>query len=157
MRKFGQLTVGSLVGVALALGAGGIAAAAPAPTTGATITTAPSTTVPSTAAPSTKTPAHGNVLTGSEIWWIVKSHHSISCQHAARQLQRVRAADSAAAKRMRVWQAKQTADQKSKNRNAAKRTKVSVGKVKGFQKLQTEGQALIRRINAKCSVNNSAA
>jgi hypothetical protein len=168
MRTLGTLTAGSLVGLALTLGVGGVAMAAPATTVGTTITSTPSTTAASpgstTTTPAT-TPsgspatskAKPNTLTGTEIWRIVRPHHLISCAHASKQLQRVRSAVTAATKRAARWQTKQGKDEKIEGTNAARRTKVSSGRVKGFQKLEADGQALIRRIDAKCSLTSATA
>ncbi len=176
MRKITRLTAGSVVGVLLTVGAGGIADAAPvttttspstsSPTTSAPTTTSPSTTSPSTSSPTTSspatyaspaTPAKAKALTGNEIWWIVHPRHGVDCAHAAKQLPRVRRADAAAAKRLGRWQTRQSADQKSQGAHAARRSKVSSGKVKGFQKLEQDGQALIRRIQTKCSLTSGGA
>jgi hypothetical protein len=87
----------------------------------------------------------------------VKPHHAIDCGHAAKQVQRVRAADAAAVKRLARWQAKNTTDQRNLTTNAVKLTKESSGKVKGFQRLEQDGQALLRRIDAKCSLTSPTA
>ncbi len=182
MRKITKLTAGSVVGVLLSVGAGGIAAAAPVTTTTSPTTTSPTTTSPTASSPSTSSPGTSSptttsptttspgsssptapakdkakALTGNEIWWIVHPDHGVNCAHAAKQLQRVRQADAAAAKRLGRWQTRQSAHQKSPGAHAATRNKVSSGKVKGFQKLEQDGQALIRRIETKCSVTSGGA
>jgi len=164
--------VGSLTGLTLVLGLSGIAAAAPVTTVGATVppgpsTTAPSTTAPSTTAPSASTPSTTTpsaaessppkVLTGNEIWWIVRPHHVIDCAHAAKQVQRIRTAVLAAGKRAARWQVLSGTEKKVQGTNAAKRAKVSSGRVKGFQKLEQDGATLIARIGAKCSVTSTTA
>jgi hypothetical protein len=182
MRRFATLTVGSLTGLSLVLGLSGMAAAAPVTTVGATVPTSPSTTGPSTTSPSTTSPSTTGpsttgpsttspstpapapakssppkVLTGNEIWWIVRPHHVIDCVHAAKQVQRIRTAESAAGKRAARWQVISGAEQKVHGTIAAKRAKVSSGRVKGFQKLAQDGAALIARIDAKCSVTSTTA
>jgi hypothetical protein len=183
MKRIGKLTVGTIVGVALTIAIGGAAGAAPATTTGVSTPSAtppsgappstaptsippttaapsaasPSTTSPGSPAPSASAPAKPKVLTGNEIWWIVRPGHVIYCAHAAKQVQRVRAADNAAAKRLSRWQTQQSKDLKIRYKNAAKRTKASSGKVKGFQKLEQEGQALISRIDTKCRLTSTTA
>jgi hypothetical protein len=153
MRKIGVLAVGGLVGTALTFGVGGVAVAAPT-TTAPPPTASPSTTTPSTSTPSTKNKV-AHVLTGGDIWRIVHPP-AIDCAHAAKELKRVRAADAAAAKRTTHWQTRMGKDQKSQGQrqstNAARRTKKSSGRVRGLQKLEQDGQALIRRIDAKCDV-----
>jgi hypothetical protein len=128
-------------------------------------TTGPSTTGPSTIGPSTtgpttpspsSTPKKPAALTGRQIWWIVRPGHGVDCPHAAKQVQRVRTAVAAAEKRLGRWQAKQSTLRQNQTKSTARRSKASSGKVKGFQKLDQEGQALIRRIDAKCSLTSPA-
>jgi len=162
MTTIRTLTVGGLVGVALTLGLAGVASATPTSSTAGTSTTATSTTTPSGSHSTTSAPPR--VLTGPEIWRIVRPRHGISCAHAAKQVQRVKQAESAAAKRMTRHQAKASRQQakasrqqakashqqSSGSRHATKRTTHTTAKVSGFQKLHSEGQALIKRIEAKC-------
>jgi hypothetical protein len=155
MTRIGKLAVGSLVGVALTLGMSGVAVAAPvsSTTTGSTSTTTGSTP---TTTPSQTGKSKPQALTGREIWRIVRPHHAIDCAHASAQLKRVQRADAAAAKRLGRWQAKNGVDQKSQGTHAARLLKQSTGKVKGFQKLEQDGQALMARIDAKCGVSSSS-
>ena len=149
MRKIGKVTVGGLVGLALTVCAGGMAGAAPATTTGSNVT---STTVAPGTAPAKKAV---HVLTGGEIWRIVQPHRTIDCAHAAKQLKRLRAADAAAAKRLGHWQTKQATDQKVHGPDAGTADEGVAGRVRGFHKLELDGQALIRRIDAKCECRHS--
>ncbi|HXR27127.1 MAG TPA: hypothetical protein VN771_04635, partial [Candidatus Baltobacteraceae bacterium] len=63
---------------------------------------------------------------------------------------RVRAADAAAGKRMGRFQTMASTFQSKKSPHAATRVKHSSAQVRGFQKLESAGQALIKRIEAKC-------
>jgi hypothetical protein len=184
MRKIGKFALGSLVGATLTLGVGGIASAASAapsggltvtsttPDPGTPTTTAPTTTGPTTTAPSTSTRpkrshaksskrSKSRVLTGHEIWEIVKPGHQITCAHATGQLKRIAAADAAAARRGTRWQKRDSEKQTAQNRNSTnqsaltsrhltKQVKLAGVKVRSWQTLQNDGQALIKKIEAKC-------
>jgi len=185
MTKFGKLVVGTIVGAALTLGMSGVALAAPvtsttagspsttAGTTGttspstsqpSTSTTLPATTLPSTTPPSTTSPtppAQGGLSksltrTASQIYRIVRPRHPIDCARSAQELKKVRSADAAAAKRLGRWQGKNSADTKSQGKHAAVRVKHASKKVRVFQKLEQDGQALIARIDTKCGSANSS-
>jgi hypothetical protein len=140
------------------------------PTTPATSTPAK----PKSTAPKKKHGRRSHVLTGNEIWRIVKPGHHINCAHSAQQLKRVKAADAAAAKRQTRWQRKSSTEQTHQSRIAqvrksassqsasassttskrttwlAKRTKKAGTKVHSWQKLQQDGAALIKRIETAC-------
>jgi hypothetical protein len=156
MTNIRKLTVGSIVGVTLTLGLGGVASAAPVAPTGATATTTPSS-------PPSSSSAHPHILSGPEIWLIVEPHHRIQCSHAAKEIKRVQKADAAAARRLTHGQTRSanaqkasTTAKKSKAHHAARRVKHSAAKIRGFQKLQSEGQALISRIEKNCAVSGPA-
>ena len=51
---------------------------------------------------------------------------------------------------------KNSADVKSKGKHAVVRVKHTSDKVRAFQKLEQDGQALIARIDAKCGAANSS-
>jgi hypothetical protein len=163
MKRFQKSVVGGLLAVTLTLGVSGVALAA---TTGSTTSTSPSTTSPSTSSPSTTSPsssgpsksrsAKTNVLTGNEIWRIVEPHHRIYCADAAKEIKRIQVADAAAARRASADESRTTNGPRDNGhalhgRNAARRAKRNAAAVRGFQKLQQDGLALIARIDAKCS------
>ncbi len=73
MKRIGKFTAGSLVGVALIVGFGGVATAASSTTTtGATATTSPTTSTPAKSAP--KKP---DVPSATQIWETVNATHRI--------------------------------------------------------------------------------
>jgi hypothetical protein len=161
MKRFRKTIVGGLVAVTLTLGVGGVALAAPGTTTGSTTPTNPSTTSPSSSSGSPKSGAtKTKTLTGNEIWRIVEPDHRIFCGHEAKQVQRIRVADAAAAKRAASFESRTTNGPRDKGhaahgRNAARRAKKSAASIRGFQKLQQDGLALIAKIEAKCSVTST--
>jgi hypothetical protein len=165
MQRIGKFAVGSLVGAVLALGVGGVAGAAPVTTTGATSTPTAGTSTSGTSTPGTTTPtkaapAKSTVLLGPAIWRAVEPHHKIDCARATKEIKKIQTAMAAASKRGGRWQ-KRSARAKTHNaRNTTKRstrhTKHSSAKVNGFQKLQQEGAALIKKIDAKCGVSTPA-
>ena len=164
MTKIRNLTVGSLVGVTLTLGLGGIASAANAAPAGVTATSTPVSSTPATPStptpsspPPSSSPSRTHVLPGNEIWRIVHPKHGIDCARANKQVKRVQVADGAAGKRLTRWKTESATDQARRGKNAATRIKTSSGKVRGFQKLQNDGQALIKRIEAKCPAASAAA
>ena len=151
------------------------------PSTSTPSTSTPSTSTPSTSTPSTTTPTTApkakakkkrkHLLTGTEIWRIVDPHHAIDCGHATKEVARIRVADAAAAKRLAGWETRNTSALRVKatsngasGSNAAatratkaqsRRMKKTAGMVRGFQKLENDGQALIKRIDATCSAANA--
>jgi hypothetical protein len=87
-----------------------------------------------------------------------------------KQVKRVQKADAAAGARLTRWQKKSTTIQKNaatKTSNAktsdakkahrvAKRTKQATNRLHSFQAMQRDGQALIKRIESKCSTGAKA-
>jgi hypothetical protein len=158
MTRIRKLTVGGLVGVMVTFALGGIASADPAASTSPTTTTSTaSSSAPSSSTPSSSKPAKSHTLTGGEIWRIVHPAHPISCAHATKELKRVRAADAAAAKRLARFQSKTVAAQARRTATAARHAKHTAAQVRGFQKLESAGQALIKRIETKCPASAPAA
>ena len=136
----------------------------PSTTQPSTSTTQPATTSPSTTLPSTTSPtppaqsglSKSLTRTASQIYRIVRPRHPIDCARSAQELKKVRSADAAAAKRLGRWQGKNSADTKSQGKHAAVRVKHASKKVRVFQKLEQDGQALIARIDTKCGSANSS-
>ena len=160
MTKIRKLTVGGLVGAILTFGLTAMAPAAPAWAAGVTNGTTPSSSTPSSSTPSSSTPsssARSHTLTGGEIWRIVHPYRGINCAHAANELKRVQAADVAATKRMGRFRTMASTFQSKKSTKAAARVKHSSAQVRGFQKLENAGQALIKRIEARCPAAAHAA
>ncbi|MGH9019115.1 MAG: hypothetical protein ACRDY1_15295 [Acidimicrobiales bacterium] len=185
MRKIRSQTALGAAAVALTLGltgacaGAGAADAATMTTTGATtIPVAGATTIPASGSTPTTTPgatgkAGSRVMTGREIWAVVRPRHGVNCAHAAKQITRVEAAITAATKRQGRWQIKSSVDQArrravgavgaagtSSTRAAtrtAKRAKTLAGKLKGFTRLAQDGHALISRIDTKCGLASPAA
>ncbi len=171
MQRIGKLAAGSLVGAVLTLGVGGVAGAAPVTTTGATSTSgtsgtsAPGTSSTGTSSPGTTTPpkaAHpkSTVLLGPAIWRAVEPHHKIDCAKATKEIKKIQAAMASASQRESRWQKRSTRAKMHNARNTTKRstrhTKHTSGKVNGYQKLQQEGAALIKKIDTKCGVSTPA-
>jgi hypothetical protein len=158
MKKLVQLTVGCLIGTTLIVGAAGVALAAPVTT--ATTAAPPSSSTPSTpgSTPSSTVPAKAakpKVLTGGEIWRIVEPHHKIVCSAATKQIARIHRAQSAAATRLSHWQTRRTAAAaRTSGTTASKRSARAAGAVRGFQKMEQDATALIKKIDAKCSVTS---
>jgi hypothetical protein len=69
----------------------------------------------------------------------------------------VQAADAAATKRLRRFQTRAAKFQTKTSATAATRAKHSSAQVRGFQKLESAGQALIKRIETKCPAAAHAA
>ncbi|HXQ44216.1 MAG TPA: hypothetical protein VN816_06230 [Acidimicrobiales bacterium] len=176
MKRIGKFAVGGLVGTVLTLGIAGVAGAAPVTTTGATSTSTPSTSTPGTSTPSTSTPgtstpgtstpgtksapAKSTTLLGPAIWRAVEPRHTIDCARATKEIARIRTAMGSASQRQARWQKRSGRAQAHFARHATKKTsrhtKHASGKVKGYQKLQQEGTALIKRIDAKCGLTTPA-
>lgn len=165
MKRIGKCAVGSLVGAVLALGVGGVAVAAPVTTTGASSTSSPGTSSPGTSSPGTTTPAKSaapksTVLLGPAIWRAVEPRHRIDCARATKEIQNIQKAMASASKRGSRWQKRsawaQTHNAKNSTKRTKRHTKHASAKVNGFQKLQHEGAALIKRIDAKCGVSTPA-
>jgi hypothetical protein len=147
MKTIGKFTVGSLVGLAITLGAGGVATAAPTTTTtGATASTAPTTTTPATSAPK-----KAGVLNVTQIWTIVNPKHRIECSRASEELKKIGKADAAATKRLDRWDRLSAAARAGTAKNAKSQIKHTAGRVKYFQKLLKDGAALTKKVDAKCA------
>jgi hypothetical protein len=165
MKTIRKLAVGSLVGMALTFGLAGVAGAASTTSTTAGSTTTGPTTTGSTAGgstttttPTASTPAKvkNGTLAPNQIWRIVNSHHKISCGRATKELKRIDTADQAAGKRVTRW-GKMSAEaaKMSAGKKADQLAKHDAGRTRYLQKLQKEGAALIKRIEAKCGVTAS--
>ncbi|HXQ43768.1 MAG TPA: hypothetical protein VN816_03945 [Acidimicrobiales bacterium] len=152
MKRIGKFTAGSLVGVALIVGFGGVATAASSTTTtGATATTSPTTSTPAKSAP--KKP---DVPSATQIWETVNATHRIDCAHAARELKRISRADAAAAKRLTRWRRLSAAARVSTRKDAKSQIRHAEGRAGYFQRLQKDGAALVKRIDAKCGAKTAA-
>jgi hypothetical protein len=63
---------------------------------------------------------------------------------------------AAATKRQDRWQKGSKTAHARTGTKSSKHSKHVSGKMRGFQKLEADGAALIKRIDAKCGVTNSA-
>ncbi len=151
MRKVGKFTAGTIVGVALIVGVGGVATAATSTTTtGATATTTPPGT------PAKSAPKKPDVPSATQIWKTVNAGHRIDCAHAAKELKRIARADAAATKRMTRWQRLSAAARLSTRKDAKSQIRHSEGRAGYFHRLQRDGATLVKRIDAKCGAKTSA-
>jgi hypothetical protein len=163
-RALATLTTLSLVGLgATATWAPAAGAAPVATTTAVTSTTAAGATTTTTPATHHRAKRHRKtVLTGVEIWRIVHLDHGVNCAHGAKELDRVKAATAAATTRADHWKSRQVshaarANAPTNHKTAAAAAKRAGGRVRGFQKLASDGQALMRRIEQKCAISSSGA
>jgi hypothetical protein len=160
MKKSRNFAAGSLVAMAVTFGLAGVAGAAPT-TVGSTTTTSGPTTggsTTTTAPPAGSTPAQvkKGTLAANQIWEVVNAHHKISCGRASKELKRIDTADLAAGKRLDRWGRMSAAAAKmSPGKKADQLAKHASGRTRYFQKLQKDGAALTKRIEAKCGVTAS--
>lgn len=136
MKTIGKFTAGSIVGLALTLGVGGVATAA----------------APPTKTPGTASAKKGDVLNASQIWTVVNRDHRINCKNASRELKHIAAADAAITKRTSRWDKVSTAAAWSTTKRAARLVEHSAARERYFQKFQNDGAALVKRIDTKCGV-----